>query len=63
MNKKPNPEMIDEECPEWTEDDFKNAMSFSELKEEIACMHRNLQKKLLVVPTIRLNEEPLKLVR
>ena len=31
MNKKPDPEMIDDENPEWTNEDFRTAMSFSEL--------------------------------
>ncbi len=32
---KPNPEMIDDENPEWTKEDFRTAMSFSELQEEL----------------------------
>lgn len=39
MRRKINPELIDDENPEWTDKDFKNSLSFSELPEE-------LQKKL-----------------
>lgn len=39
MKKKPNPELIDDENPEWTEESFKSAVSFSELP-------KSLQKKL-----------------
>lgn len=31
MKKKVNPELIDDENPEWTDENFKNALSFSEL--------------------------------
>ena len=37
---KPNPELIDDDNPEWTEDDFKHAVPFSALPE-------SLQTKLL----------------
>jgi len=32
---KRNPEMIDDDNPEWTEEDFKNAMPFSALPESL----------------------------
>lgn len=32
---KPNPEMIDDENPGWTEDDFKRAVPFSALPEPL----------------------------
>lgn len=32
---KPNPELIDDENPEWTDEDFKNAMSFTELPKSL----------------------------
>lgn len=31
----PNPEMIDNENPEWTDSDFRNSVPFSELPEEL----------------------------
>jgi hypothetical protein len=31
----PNPELIDEENPEWTEDDFARAVPFSALPAEL----------------------------
>lgn len=39
MNKKPDPEMIDEDNPEWTEEMFRTALRFHELPV-------GLQKKL-----------------
>ena len=33
MNKKPNPELIDADNPEWTAEDFNNAVRFSDLPE------------------------------
>lgn len=35
MSKKPNPEMIDRDNPEWTPDDFKKAVPFSKLPAEM----------------------------
>ena len=35
MQKRPNPELIDEENPEWTEEDFARAVPFSALPEEL----------------------------
>lgn len=32
---KPNPELIDDDNPEWTEEDFKNAVPFSTLPESL----------------------------
>ena len=39
MKKKANPEWVDGENPEWTDENFKNSISFSELP-------KSLQKKL-----------------
>ena len=33
--KRPNPELIDQENPEWTEEDFAKAVSFSGLPAEL----------------------------
>ena len=35
MKKRPNPELIDDENPEWTEEDFKNALRFNDLPESL----------------------------
>lgn len=35
MNRKPKPEMIDAENPEWTEEDFATAVPFSELPDSL----------------------------
>jgi len=35
MNRKPKPEMIDAENPEWTEEDFATAVPFSELADSL----------------------------
>ena len=40
MKKRPNPELIDDENPEWTDEDFKRAVPFSGLP-------KSLQAKLL----------------
>ncbi len=64
MNKKPNPEMIDDENPEWTKEDFRTAMSFSELQEEMKRRHRGPQKKPTKIPTtIRLDEDVITALR
>lgn len=42
---KPNPEMIDEVNPEWTDEDFRTAMSFDELQAEVKRRFRGPQKK------------------
>jgi uncharacterized protein (DUF4415 family) len=39
MKPKPNPELVDAENPEWTEDDFRRSVRFSQLPREV-------QKKL-----------------
>ena len=35
MSKKPNPELIDAENPEWTDDMFKQSMRFDALSESL----------------------------
>lgn len=44
MDKKTDPEMIDDENPEWTKEDFRTAMSFTELQEEMKRRHRDRQE-------------------
>jgi hypothetical protein len=36
--KKPNPELIDDENPEWTEEDFARAVPFSALPAELQAL-------------------------
>jgi uncharacterized protein (DUF4415 family) len=40
---KPNPELIDDDNPEWTEEDFKNAVPFSALPESLQTTLRGLK--------------------
>lgn len=64
MNKNPNPEMIDDENPEWTKEDFRTAMSFSELQAEVKRRFRGPQKKPTKVPTtVRLDADVLNALR
>jgi uncharacterized protein (DUF4415 family) len=35
MKKRPDPELIDDENPEWTEEDFKRAVPFAKLPEPL----------------------------
>ncbi len=35
MKKLPNPELIDEENPEWTEEDFRRSIGFSDLPKSL----------------------------
>lgn len=43
--KKPNPEMIDAENPEWTQEDFDRAIPFSQLPESLQEKLRSLKKQ------------------
>jgi uncharacterized protein (DUF4415 family) len=45
MSRKPNPEMVDEENPEWTEEDFKRAVPFSELPESLQAKLMGLRRR------------------
>jgi len=40
MNKKPDPEMIDDENPEWGEAEFKSAKKFTDMPAEFQAMVR-----------------------
>lgn len=61
MNKKPDPEMIDNENPEWTDEMFEKAVPLSGLPKELQAKlrrHRGPQKKPVKVPTtIRFDED------
>lgn len=59
MNKKPNPELIDDENPEWTEADFKRAVPFSALPEGLQAKLRGRPKAAVTKEriTIRLSPE------
>jgi uncharacterized protein (DUF4415 family) len=43
--RKPNPEMIDVENPEWTQEDFDRAVPFSQLPESLQEKLRSLKKQ------------------
>ena len=62
MNKKPNPELIDSDNPEWTDEMFKSSVRFSDLpqglREKLARPPRGLQKApVKVSTTIRLSPD------
>lgn len=59
MNKRPNPEMIDDENPEWTKEDFKRAVPFSALPETLQAKLRGRPKAAVTKEriTIRLSPE------
>ena len=40
---RPNPELIDDDNPEWTVEDFKNALPFSALPESLQTTLRGLK--------------------
>lgn len=59
MKKRPNPELIDDENPEWTEEDFKRAVPFSSLPESLQAKLRGRPKAAVTKEriTIRLSPE------
>lgn len=59
MNKRPNPEIIDDENPEWTKGDFKRAVPFSALPETLQAKLRGRPKAAVTKEriTIRLSPE------
>jgi uncharacterized protein (DUF4415 family) len=62
---KPNPELIDDENPEWTEDDLKNAVSLTGLPKGLQTTLRQIQGRgpqktpRKVSTTVRLDVEVL----
>ena len=44
MKKPPNPERVDDENPEWTDDDFKRAVPFSGLPEPLQAKLAAIQR-------------------
>ncbi len=59
MNKRPNPEMIDDENPEWAKEDFKRAVPFSALPKTLQAKLRGRPKAAVTKEriTIRLSPE------
>lgn len=63
MQRHPNPELIDDDNPEWTADDFQKAVAFSELPESLQMKLRAIGRgrpKAAVIKeriTIRLSRE------
>lgn len=45
MNKKPDPEMIDDENPEWTDEMFEKAVPLSGLPKELQAKLRQYPEK------------------
>jgi uncharacterized protein (DUF4415 family) len=62
---KPNPELIDDENLEWTEDDLKNAVPFTGLPKDLQATLRQIQRRgqqkapRKVSMTVRLDAEVL----
>lgn len=62
---KPNPELIDDDNPEWTEEDFKKTVPFSALPESLQTTLRGLkgrgkqQSPTKVSTTVRFDREVL----
>lgn len=44
MSKRPNPELIDDENPEWTDEMFARAVRFADLPESLQAKLRSLKK-------------------
>ncbi|WP_297486950.1 BrnA antitoxin family protein [Ferrovum sp.] len=64
MNKKPNPELIDNDNPEWTAQDIKAARPFSSLPATLQSKLRGPQKAPpKVSTTIRLSPDVLQAFR
>ena len=59
MRKKPNPELIDEENPEWTDEMFKQSVRFEALPESLQAKLRGRPKAAVTKEriTIRLSPE------
>ena len=59
MSKKPNPELIDKENPEWTDEMFKQSVRFSGLPESLQAKLRGRPKAEVTKEriTIRLSHE------
>ena len=58
MNKKPNPELIDDENPEWTDEMFERAVRFEQLPIDLQTKLLSLKKPSLKERiTIRLSPE------
>jgi len=65
MSKRPNPELIDEENPEWTDEDFKRAVPFTALPESLQTKLRGRPKAEVTKEriTIRLSADVLERFR
>jgi uncharacterized protein (DUF4415 family) len=63
MNAKPNPELIDDDNPEWTEEDFRQAIPFSALPESLQAKLRRVRgagkKPAKVQTAIRFDQDVL----
>ncbi len=61
MNKRPDPELIDDDNPEWAEEDFKRAVPLSGLPESLQAKLRGRPKAVVTKEriTIRLSHDVL----
>jgi uncharacterized protein (DUF4415 family) len=50
MNPKPDPEMIDDESPEWTDEDFARAVPFSQLPPALQATLMSQPRIVIVEP-------------
>lgn len=59
MSKKPNPELVDQENPEWTEEMFRQSVRFDALPESLQAKLRGRPKAAVTKEriTIRLSPE------
>lgn len=59
MNKKPNPELIDQDNPKWTEEMFNGAVRFKSLPESLQVKLRGRPKAAVTKEriTIRLSQD------
>ena len=59
MNKRPNPELVDDENPKWTDEDSRRAVPFSALSESLQAKLRGRPKADVTKEriTIRLSAE------
>ena len=60
MNKKLNPELIDDDNPEWTDEMFKKSVRFDALPESLQAKLRGRPKAVILSPngTSRLQAQP-----
>lgn len=58
MNTQPNPEMIDDENPEWTDEMFKQSIRFDKLPESLQAKLRGRPKAAVTKERVTLRLSP-----